>query len=230
MTGQNAGRRNGSAVGQSICQMERVAGIEPARPAWEAGRLPLHHTRPSLWLPLDGAARNPENPHRPHRKVSSWNHAKGERNMNAGHRVAFPGALWAVDPPVPGCFAARETDFPALTGSRRAGSIPCGNGGRPEVRPCFRALTGPSLARPGIRRRPKRAMAPRTWNTGSPAADVESIRSPGPIGLICLALRPSTVPWSSLGERPGRSGRMTAGVSLGLARSSGAAGQVPVGG
>lgn len=25
--------------------MERVAGIEPARPAWEAGRLPLHHTR-----------------------------------------------------------------------------------------------------------------------------------------------------------------------------------------
>ena len=92
------------------------------------------------------------------------------------------------------------------------------------VRPCFRALTGPSLARPGIRRRPKRAMAPRTWNTGSPAADVESIRSPGPIGLICLALRPSTVPWSSLGERSGRSGRMTAGVSLGLAWSSGAAG------
>src|SRR5687768_2443283 len=25
--------------------MERVAGIEPARSAWEADRLPLHHTR-----------------------------------------------------------------------------------------------------------------------------------------------------------------------------------------
>lgn len=25
--------------------LERVAGIEPAHPAWEAGRLPLHHTR-----------------------------------------------------------------------------------------------------------------------------------------------------------------------------------------
>ena len=27
--------------------MERVAGIEPARSAWEADRLPLHHTRPN---------------------------------------------------------------------------------------------------------------------------------------------------------------------------------------
>ena len=108
MSGQNAGRRSGSAVGQSICQMERVAGIEPARPAWEAGRLPLHHTRPRLWLPPDGAGRNPGNPYRPYRKVFSWNHAKGERNMNAGHRVAFPGALQAADPPVPGCFAARD--------------------------------------------------------------------------------------------------------------------------
>src|SRR5690349_4335377 len=26
--------------------LERVAGIEPARSAWEADRLPLHHTRP----------------------------------------------------------------------------------------------------------------------------------------------------------------------------------------
>ena len=26
-------------------QLERVAGIEPARSAWEADRLPLHHTR-----------------------------------------------------------------------------------------------------------------------------------------------------------------------------------------
>ena len=26
-------------------RMERVAGIEPARSAWEADRLPLHHTR-----------------------------------------------------------------------------------------------------------------------------------------------------------------------------------------
>ena len=28
--------------------MERVAGIEPARSAWEADRLPLHHTRAAL--------------------------------------------------------------------------------------------------------------------------------------------------------------------------------------
>jgi len=121
------------------------------------------------------------------------------------------------------CFAAWETDFPALTRSWRAKTVSGGNGGRPGVRPCFRALTKPSLVRSGIRRRSKCAMAPKTWNTSSPAADVESIRSPGPIGLICLALRPSTVPWSSLGERSGRSGRMVAGVSLGLARSSGAA-------
>ena len=26
-------------------KLERVAGIEPARSAWEADRLPLHHTR-----------------------------------------------------------------------------------------------------------------------------------------------------------------------------------------
>ncbi len=30
--------------------MERVEGIEPSRPAWEAGRLPLHHTRIGLAL------------------------------------------------------------------------------------------------------------------------------------------------------------------------------------
>ena len=30
--------------------LERVAGIEPARSAWEADRLPLHHTRvPTAW-------------------------------------------------------------------------------------------------------------------------------------------------------------------------------------
>ncbi len=28
-------------------ELERVAGIEPARSAWEADRLPLHHTRKS---------------------------------------------------------------------------------------------------------------------------------------------------------------------------------------
>lgn len=28
-----------------IVLLERVAGIEPARSAWEADRLPLHHTR-----------------------------------------------------------------------------------------------------------------------------------------------------------------------------------------
>src|SRR5689334_920373 len=31
--------------------LERVAGIEPARSAWEADRLPLHHTRP--WAGAD---------------------------------------------------------------------------------------------------------------------------------------------------------------------------------
>ncbi len=29
-------------------KVERVAGIEPARSAWEADRLPLHHTRAAL--------------------------------------------------------------------------------------------------------------------------------------------------------------------------------------
>jgi hypothetical protein len=37
-------------IGVRVCRMcgrglERVAGIEPARSAWEADRLPLHHTR-----------------------------------------------------------------------------------------------------------------------------------------------------------------------------------------
>src|SRR5947207_9207364 len=33
--------------------LERVAGIEPARSAWEADRLPLHHTR--TWPAVPGA-------------------------------------------------------------------------------------------------------------------------------------------------------------------------------
>jgi hypothetical protein len=33
-------------------KVERVAGIEPARSAWEADRLPLHHTRPEAGLRL----------------------------------------------------------------------------------------------------------------------------------------------------------------------------------
>ncbi|CDX33946.1 hypothetical protein MPLA_1690026 [Mesorhizobium sp. ORS 3359] len=32
-------------------ELERVAGIEPARSAWEADRLPLHHTRAAASLP-----------------------------------------------------------------------------------------------------------------------------------------------------------------------------------
>lgn len=43
--------------------------------------------------------------------------------MDAGRRVAFPGASRAVDPPVPGCFAARGTDFPATAGFWRAGTV-----------------------------------------------------------------------------------------------------------
>src|SRR5947207_15471543 len=34
-------------------RLERVAGIEPARSAWEADRLPLHHTR--TWPAVPGA-------------------------------------------------------------------------------------------------------------------------------------------------------------------------------
>jgi hypothetical protein len=30
------------------CKLERVAGIEPARSAWEADKLPLHHTRDAV--------------------------------------------------------------------------------------------------------------------------------------------------------------------------------------
>src|SRR5262249_3859814 len=36
---------------------ERPAGIEPAHPAWRAGRLPLHHGRNIQWDPRDS------NPH-----------------------------------------------------------------------------------------------------------------------------------------------------------------------
>src|SRR5918995_1024026 len=32
-------------------KVERVAGIEPARSAWEADKLPLHHTRAAASLP-----------------------------------------------------------------------------------------------------------------------------------------------------------------------------------
>src|SRR5213595_1876105 len=34
-----------------LARLERVAGIEPARSAWEADRLPLHHTRPGALRP-----------------------------------------------------------------------------------------------------------------------------------------------------------------------------------
>ena len=34
-------------------RLERVAGIEPARSAWEADRLPLHHTRDAISAPSD---------------------------------------------------------------------------------------------------------------------------------------------------------------------------------
>ena len=40
------------------CPMERVAGIEPARSAWEADRLPLHHTRAWLHYHRRASARN----------------------------------------------------------------------------------------------------------------------------------------------------------------------------
>lgn len=33
-------------------ELERVAGIEPARSAWEADRLPLHHTRLALFITI----------------------------------------------------------------------------------------------------------------------------------------------------------------------------------
>ena len=33
-------------------KMERVTGIEPVRSAWEADRLPLHHTRSRAAKPL----------------------------------------------------------------------------------------------------------------------------------------------------------------------------------
>jgi hypothetical protein len=35
--------------------VERVAGIEPARSAWEADKLPLHHTRAAASLPRNPA-------------------------------------------------------------------------------------------------------------------------------------------------------------------------------
>src|SRR5436305_12745564 len=45
----SASLRAGPAPGMSA--LERVAGIEPARSAWEADRLPLHHTRPRAFRP-----------------------------------------------------------------------------------------------------------------------------------------------------------------------------------
>ena len=42
---QRRGRPAASARLASLEGLERVAGIEPALPAWEAGALPLHHTR-----------------------------------------------------------------------------------------------------------------------------------------------------------------------------------------
>ena len=39
----------------SLLELERVAGIEPARSAWEADRLPLHHTRLCLLVSMAAA-------------------------------------------------------------------------------------------------------------------------------------------------------------------------------
>jgi hypothetical protein len=37
--------RLGGKRGRAFCALEREKGIEPSRLAWEASRLPLHHSR-----------------------------------------------------------------------------------------------------------------------------------------------------------------------------------------
>jgi hypothetical protein len=49
----------GKLMHPGIGFLERVTGIEPVRSAWEADRLPLHHTRPAP--PELGRAANPVN-------------------------------------------------------------------------------------------------------------------------------------------------------------------------
>ena len=107
-----------------------------------------------------------------------------------------------MGPPIPRCFAVCETDFPASTRSCRAEIVSGCNGGRPGFRPCFLAVASPSFVRSETSRRSNCAMAPKTWNTNSPAAEVVSIRSSGLIRLISLLSSLSTVSSSSLSVRP----------------------------
>ena len=67
--------------------------------------------------------------------------------------------------------------MPASTSLRNAAAFSGSTGGRPGRLPRLRAAARPSLVRSEISRRSKWAMAPKTWNTSSLAADEVSIRS-----------------------------------------------------
>ena|SRR6056297_192457 len=71
--------------------LERVAGIEPARPAWKAGALPLHHTRSTSLVSISrGMARQ----------------GRPGDSMLSGVLLDNAGVLYQGDQAVPGVVGA----------------------------------------------------------------------------------------------------------------------------
>ena len=107
-----SGSRN-RRIGQlSYLSKEHPAGIEPARPAWRAGRLPLHHgcntLRPQVgpeglepsprWLRARYAAANTWIPCRAHRPTGQTRKKAG-RHMTPGLKLdRSKGVTNAMDP------------------------------------------------------------------------------------------------------------------------------------
>ena len=106
---------------------------------------------------------------------------------------------------MPSCFAVCPGVKPASTRGCAAETFSRSSGGRPGLLPRFLAAAILSRVRSEMSRRSKWTIAPKTWNTSSPAAEVVSMLSSRLTRWMSCALRFSTVSSSSLRERPRRS-------------------------
>ena len=155
---------------------------------------------------------------RRHRKVCIQNYVRLHNPAARPQRAAL-AILYAVALPIPSCFAACPAVSPAWTRACVAETVSRSSAGRPGLLPRFLAAAIPSRVRSEMSRLSKWAIAPKTWNTSSPAAEVVSMRSSRLTRWTSCALRFSTVSSSSLRERPRRSRRVTQRLSPGRAWS-----------
>ena len=78
---------------------------------------------------------------------------------------------------MPNCFAAWPDVRPASTRVCVAETVSLFSGGRPGLLPRFLAAAISSRVHSEMSRRSKWAIAPKTWNTSSPAAEIVSMLS-----------------------------------------------------